>query len=387
MSRRAPIRLARLLAVACACLVPAAAAEAAAPANDIKSGATLVSPPGWTSLLAPQNVVVQASDWTDATTGPEDADPLPSCTGVVGFRSIWYQMVVPEASVLRVTVVSTDATRYQPVVSIIDPSNQEVGCGLANDVKQGATANATAYVTPLPDGSPATYLIRVAQVTNNSQSGGLPMLTVSFAAKDVTAPHIIVTVPSGKVPPRTPAEYDASGTTDLASGVDPTTAKWEFRDERADHTPVVHTRDGLQVKYSWLTPGVHQVVFSVQDRAGNKNTYRFTTLVQDSVRPDVQFSLRPPEPGARRLRITVKASESVHLRLLVTQVGRNGPLLKGDVSFWGTSLHTRSVPLRGIVGKGLIVVSGVARDLAGNATLLPQCVVDPVTGQGACTSP
>ena len=206
-------------------------------------------------------------------------------------------------------------------------------------------------------------------------------------AMEVVPSWKIVTVPSGKVPPRTPAEYDASGTTDLASGVDPTTAKWEFRDERADHTPVVHTRDGLQVKYSWLTPGVHQVVFSVQDRAGNKNTYRFTTLVQDSVRPDVQFSLRPPEPGARRLRITVKASESVHLRLLVTQVGRNGPLLKGDVSFWGTSLHTRSVPLRGIVGKGLIVVSGVARDLAGNATLLPQCVVDPVTGQGACTSP
>jgi hypothetical protein len=213
------------------------------------------------------------------------------------------------------------------------------------------------------------------------------MLTVSFAAKDVTAPHIIVTVPSGKVPPRTPAEYDASGTTDLASGVDSATAKWEFHDERADHTPVVRTRDGLQVKYPWLSPGVHQVVFSVQDRAGNKNTYRFTTLVQDSVRPDVKFSLRPPEPGARRLRITVKASESVHLRLLVTQVGRNGPLLRGYVSFWGTSLHTRSVPLRGIVGKGLIVVSGVARDLAGNTTLLPQCVVDPVTGQGACTSP
>ena len=115
--------------------------------------------------------------------------------------------------------------------------------------------------------------------------------------------------------------------------------------------------------------------------------YRFTTLVQDTIRPDVSFSLRPPAPGARRLRITVTASESVKLRLLVTQVGRKGPLLRRFVSFWGSSTHTRSLPLRGIVGKGLLVVSGVARDLGGNATALPQCVVDPVTGQGACTNP
>jgi hypothetical protein len=57
------------------------------------------------------------------------------------------------------------------------------------------------------------------------------------------------------------------------------------------------------------------------------------------------------------------------------------------VSFWGTGSHSRSVPFGGIVGKGLLVISGIARDLAGNATALPQCVVDPVTGQGACTSP
>ena len=52
----------------------------------------------------------------------------------------------------------------------------------------------------------------------------------------------------------------------------------------------------------------------VRDRAGNENLYRFTTLVLDAVRPDVRFSLRPPAPGARRLRITVRASESVKLR-------------------------------------------------------------------------
>ena len=43
------------------------------------------------------------------------------------------------------------------------------------------------------------------------------------------------------------------------------------------------------------------------------------------------------------------------------------------------------MPLRGAVRKGMLVISGFARDLAGNTTALPQCVVDPVTGQGRCT--
>jgi hypothetical protein len=387
MSRRVLTRLARLLAVACACLVPVAAAQAAAPANDTRSAATQVPAPTWTSLNSPRDITVQATDWGDATTGPEDADPLPSCTGSVGFRSIWYSLSVPEASVLRVTVVSTDPVRYQPVVSILDASNTEVGCGLANDVRLGATANATAYVTPNSDMTPAIYLIRVAEVANNSPSGGLPALTVRFAAQDVTAPHIVVNFPSGKVPPGTPEPYDASKTTDTGSLVDPSSAVWQFYDQRADKTETMHERHGLQVKYAWLSPGVHQVVFTVADFAGNKSMYRFTTLVQDAVRPQVRFALRPPAPGDRRMRVTVTASESVKLRLLVTQVGRKAPLLRRFVSFWGDATHARSVPLRGAVGKGMLVISGIARDLAGNATALPQCVVDPVTGQGACASP
>ena len=102
----------------------------------------------------------------------------------------------------------------------------------------------------------------------------------------------------------------------------------------------------------------------------------------------MKFSLRPPEPGARRLRITVQASESVHVRLLVTQVGRATPLHEALRQTSGaTSSQARSVPLRGAVRKGLLVISGFARDLAGNRTELPQCVVDPVTGQGRCTAP
>jgi hypothetical protein len=57
------------------------------------------------------------------------------------------------------------------------------------------------------------------------------------------------------------------------------------------------------------------------------------------------------------------------------------------VNFWGDTSHSRSIPLLGAVGKGLLVIGGVARDLAGNATPLPQCMVDPVTGQGSCAAP
>jgi hypothetical protein len=388
MPRRVPIRLVRLLAVACACLVPVASAQAAPPVNDLPTTPTPVTLL-WTAQSEFQSLV-QATDWGDATTGPEDADPLPSCTGSTGFRSMWYSLEVKEASVLRVTVVSTDPVRFQPVVNVLSPSREEVGCGLANDVRQGATANATAYVTPAADGKPQTYLIRVAEVTNNSPSGGLPTLTVRFAAQDVTPPHIRVRASDSTPAPRVPTTYDAMGsnpTTDDASQVNPATAVWEFHDEFAAGGDNVQERKGLRVNYTWRSPGPHDVVFRVADFAGNQSMYRFSTLVRDTVRPDVKFSLRPPEPGARRLRITVRASESVHVRLLVTQVGRAKPLMRRDVDFWGDRSHARSVPLRGAVRKGLLIISGYARDLAGNRTELPQCIVDPVLGQGRCTAP
>ena len=93
-----------------------------------------------------------------------------------------------------------------------------------------------------------------------------------------------------------------------------------------------------------------------------------------------------PAPGAHRLRIEVDSSESVRVRLLVTQVGRRTPLYRKIVKFWGTGKHARSIQLRGAVGKGIVVVSGIARDAAGNATALRQCWIDPVPGQGGCTS-
>ena len=224
---------------------------------------------------------------------------------------------------------------------------------------------------------------------NNSPSGGLPTLTVRFAARDVTAPHIRVTFPSGAWPPGDdpPATYDAGETTDGASQVDPSTAVWEFHDKVGSRDVVRERKGRLRESYAWESPGAHDVVFRVRDFAGNEGMYKFTTLVQDAVRPDVKFSLRPPQPGARRLRITVHASESVRVRLLVTQIGRRGPLLRRYLSFWGDKSQARSVQLRGAVGKGTLVISGFARDLAGNATTLPQCVINPVTGQGRCSTP
>jgi hypothetical protein len=188
------------------------------------------------------------------------------------------------------------------------------------------------------------------------------------------------------VQPKQPTLYNGDETSDLASEVDQGTAQWEFH-ERINGRDVVKTRQGLRVTYTWRAagPAARAVVFSVKDRAGNESMYRFTTVVQDTVPPDVSFSLQPPLPGAHRLRVVVKASESVRLRLLVTQVGRHRPLLRRTVAFWGDSSRRRSIVLNAGVGRSLLVVGGIARDLAGNATPLPQCVVDPVTGQGSCT--
>jgi hypothetical protein len=246
-------------------------------------------------------------------------------------------------------------------------------------------STATAYVTPGTDGAASTYLVRVAQVTLQSPSLGLPTLLVRFAARDVTPPHIVVGC-CFRVQPHTQSVYDASTSTDAASAIDPNTARWEFHD-RVNGQDRVRTAKGMQVRYKWDSPGARLVVFDVKDRAGNESMYKFTSLVQDSVPPAVRFSFRPPAPGAHRLRVVVKSSESVHIRLLITQAGRRKPLLRRVVTFWGDNKQSRSIPLNGGVGGGVLLISGLARDLAGNATALPQCVVDPVSGQGSCTTP
>ena len=120
--------------------MPVATAQALPPPNDLASSAQLVGTQQlslpWTSLSATLDVPVQAQDWGDATTGAEDGDP-PSCTNTTGFRSMWYSLAIPEAAVLRVTVLSTDTARYQPVVTILDAQRNEVACGLAAQASRG----------------------------------------------------------------------------------------------------------------------------------------------------------------------------------------------------------------------------------------------------------
>ncbi len=126
----------------------------------------------------------------------------------------------------------------------------------------------------------------------------------------------------------------------------------------------------------------------MSDNAGNQSMYKFTTYVQDNVAPEVIFSVtKLPAPGAHRLQIRVNSNESVKVRLLVTEVGRKTPLFSKVVKFWGAGKHARSVQLRGAVGKGIMLVSGIARDIAGNATAMSQCWIDPGPGRGACNDP
>ena len=297
MPRRVPITLARLLAVACACLVPAASAQAAAPVNDQPSGAQPVSNMSWTSLSGFQDIVVQATEWSSATTGPEDADPLPSCTSIVGFRSMWYSISVPEAAVLRVAVTATD-NRYEPVVTVLDPNRDEVGCGRANASKPGSAANATAYVTPKSDGTPTTYLVRVAEFADNSASSGLPTVLVRFAARDVTAPHILRQLPEGTVAPGASTTYDASDSSDAR-------VAGQSRD-RAVGVP----RQGQRPRRdAHRGRGVCARAIAGRLRARTTSSSASRTspatraciasrrVVQDTVRPDVKFSLRPPAAG------------------------------------------------------------------------------------------
>ena len=195
------------------------------------------------------------------------------------------------------TVISTDTARYQPVATILDGRN-ELACGLAATGKAGATANATAYVTPAADGNPATYLIRVAELGNNSPVGGLPTLTVRFAAKDVTPPHIGVTFPSGKVAAaeeRCPTTH--SKTTDLASGIDAAAATWEFHDKRRDKTPVVRTRTGLMVTYPWLSSGAARRRLPRARLRGQREHVQL-----HDVRPGLDAAGRQVQPAPARAR-------------------------------------------------------------------------------------
>ena len=373
-------RLARLLILASllGALFPAAAS---ADVNDSAATATPVDGIAWTSLANVRPLVIQGTDWGAASPIPKEPDPLPSCTGLAGYYNLWYRVTVRERSVLRIQATSTDPVRYQPIVQIISlPDRSEVGCGLGNDSRTGSIANATAVVSSNGD-QPADYLVRIAQVGNNAPVGGLPTVTVDFSGQDLTQPSIVVAAP-GIAEPGQAAAYDASGTFDRESDLDPSTASWTFYPNGdAPSAPLA----GLKVAFSWPTAGVFRGVFSIRDRAGNSQRYEFLQVVRDSVRPTVKLLAYAPQPGARKLRLSVRASEHVTVRLLVTQGG--SVLFRGSFTRKAGERSYLSVRLRRRVSSKPIIVTGIVRDSSQNGATLPLCVLDPSGRNSHCFHP
>ena len=195
MTRRAPIRLVRLLAVACACLVPAAAAHAAPPVNDLPTSAQDVAP-SWTSLTVSQDVLVPASDWGEASTGPEDANPLPSCTGAIGFKSMWYTVVGARGGraarvghLDRHREIPARRDRARPVAMMRSPAVSWPSARLVPRPPRRRTSLPASRRQPRP--------ISFASLRSRCSRprAGLPTLTVRFAGRDVTPPHIFVSSP------------------------------------------------------------------------------------------------------------------------------------------------------------------------------------------------
>jgi hypothetical protein len=376
-----------------------AAAQGTPPPNDSMSGATPLTytPASWTGLVAgPANpTVIPTTTWGPATTGLDDAAPPgpPSCVGSVGYRSLWYSVNIPsgQAADIRITVQSDDPSRYQPVVTIIDPvAQRELACGLESVNGTSTTmASATAYVTGAsPAGS--TYYIRVAEVDDNGPQGAGPELVLNAYGLDHTPPAISIKAPASITGPKQQQlTFDPGGTTDGLSGVDWTTAHWHFHDGKfsSDQGPDANAGSDFQGTHKFHSPGYHRVDFWVSDKAGNVAEYTFLVYIHDFVPPQVaRFGVRSiPFPRARHMTIILQHNEGVNASVTVVQ---NGHLLyNGTLRMLGSRTTRRGIRFRRPVARfGLLTMSGVARDFAGNSTLLPVCELSPFSGRGVCHS-
>ena len=373
-------RLARLLILA-SLLGALSPATASADVNDSAVTATPVDGIAWTSLANVRPLVIQGADWGAASPIPKEPDPLPSCTGLAGYYNLWYRVTVRERSVLRIQATSTDPVRYQPIVQIISlPDRAEVGCGLGNDSRTGSIANATAIVWPNGD-QPADYLVRIAQVGNNAPVGGLPTVTVNFSGEDLTQPQIVV-APPGIAEPGKAATYDASGSFDRESDLDLSSASWTFYPQGDQPTAPL---PGLKVPFTWPSAGIFRAVFMIRDRAGNAQRYEFLQVIRDSTRPTVKLLAYAPAPGQRKLRLSVRASEAVTVRLLVTQGG--SVLYRGSFTRRARQRSFIALRLRKRTSAKPIIVTGIVRDASQNGAALPLCVLDPSGRNSHCFHP
>ena len=363
---------------------------------------------GWTSLSASQDVVVHGhrlGRGDDRARGRRSAAVVHRARS--GFRSMWYSISVPEAAVLRVTVVSTDPARYQPVVSVLDPGARR-GRLRARERRQGGrhgqcdgvrhAQRTTARPRPISCASP--------RWRNNSPSGGLPTLTVRFAARDVTPPHIRVHAPVGRRRTRRADDLrrrsDCDATDDASRRRIRRRAHWEFHDKLPRQARRRHARDGLRVDVHVASRRARTtVVFSV---VGPRRQPEHVPLHDARAGHDrgrtSTFSLRPPAPGAHRLqhhraRPPSRCTSACSSR----RSGARAPLLRRFVSFWGDRARTRArcrsaaSSARACRGRqrrrarsrrqrdGAAAVRGRSRDRAGQlhltVTLSARSVTDP----------
>jgi hypothetical protein len=384
-----------LVVFALVALLPASA-FAQPPGNDTQNGAIVVRPPYslMPGVLQPISPIATGGGWTDATPTASVLTPsdevnaaVPSCLGSPGFHSMWYVVDVQEASVLTIVLRSTAVDRYQPVVTIINSAdNSELACGLGgSDSRTDPAALATSYV---PKG---TYLIRVASVQASTTGSNieLPTILLLGSLRDVTPPTIQVAVSGSSkiVGPGKPYTFDANGSVDNGSGLDPKSAVWTFYDNGIPTQLLgLHMTSPLTTTYAWKTPGLHKVTLRLADQNGNTNTYAFNVLVHNFVPPKVSLLITPPSPGSRTLRVTLVHNVPIRVRLVVMQ---GGAILRAIPSklVKGTHAKTRLViALKRKVGTSPVVVSGVASDLGqfSNTVPLLTCSVDPVKGGGKC---
>ena len=149
-----------------------------------------------------QDTLVQASGLGRGDDRPRGRQPAADVHRVAGLPE---HVVLPPGSGGRRSPRDRRLDRLRAVPARRERAqyekNEEVGCGLANDVKQGARRMRPRMSRPgCGRQGGCRYLVRVAEVANNSPSGGLPTLTVKFAARDVTAPHIFVTLSAEEQP-------------------------------------------------------------------------------------------------------------------------------------------------------------------------------------------
>jgi hypothetical protein len=369
-----------------------AAAQGTPPPNDSSSSPTAITPGSWTGLVTGEGnpLVIATTDWGPATIGADDmVYGPPTCVGSIGYRSLWYSVSIPagQAADIRVTVQSDDPSRYQPVVTILDPTGpRELACGLASNTGTNTTqASATAYVT-----GGVQYLVRVAEVDNNGPQGAGPELVLRTFGLDHTPPTVTVKAPAKILGKGQSLTFDPTGTADGLSGVNWGTAQWYFHDgpNHSGSVPAVPNATGaVKVSHVFHSSGYHRIEYSVADMAGNTSDYTFFVYIHDFVPPQIaRFGARSvPYPRARHMTLIVQHNESVHVSVTIVQ----GPYLmyNGTLRMLGSRTTHRGIKLRRPVQRfGLLTMSGVARDLAGNSTLLPVCSLDPFSGRGVCHS-